>query len=295
MDEPVPVVSTTDRLCFTVFLAVVLHATLILGISFSLPDIINNNPVIEVTLAHNPSEEAPEKADFMAQENQIGGGELKEDALPSIVEPSEFLSNKIQEVVPETPPQSQPEKAEQLTAHVTSTQKSEDKSIDKQEVEVTKDPMKEISNEISLLERSLELASLDAKLDIREQLQTKDTRVLKVSSVSALKTSHAYYVKDWINKIQRIGKLNYPEEARRRKLYGDPRISVALLPNGSVKEIKILRSSGHKILDDAAVRIVRLAEPFAPFPPDLKRDFDVLEITRNWEFSKHGRGSVFSR
>jgi protein TonB len=295
MAEPIPVVSTTDRLCFTVFLAVVFHATLILGISFSLPDIINNNPVIEVTLAHNPAAEAPEKADFMAQENQIGGGELKEDALPSIVEPSEFLSNKIQEVTPETPPQSQPEKAEQLTAHVTSTQKSEDKVTDKQEDEVSKDPMKEISQEISLLERSLELASLDAKLDIREQLQTKDTRVLKVSSVSTLKTSHAYYVKQWVSKIQAIGKLNYPEEARRRKLYGELRLSVALLPNGTVKEIKILQSSGHKILDDAAIRIVRLAEPYAPFPPQLKRDYDVLEITRNWQFSKHGRGSVFSR
>ncbi len=294
MAESIPVISTSDRLCFTVFLAVVLHATLILGISFSLPEFTNNNPVIEVTLAHNPSDDAPEKADFMAQENQQGGGNLKEDALPTIVEPSEFLAQEVQKVIPETPPKSEPRKAEQITAHISTTKKSENKVTKNEQVETKKDPLQQINQEISLLERSLELASLDAKLDIREQLQTKDTRIRRVSSVSTLKTSDAYYVKQWINKIHRIGKLNYPDEARRRKLYGNLRLSVALLPDGSVKEIKIMQSSGHKVLDEAAIRIVRLAEPFAPFPEQLKREYDVLEITRNWVFSKSGKSSIFS-
>lgn len=294
MAESIPVISTSDRLCFTVFLAVVLHATLILGIGFSLPEFTNNNPVIEVTLAHNPSDKAPEEADFMAQENQMGGGNLKEDALPTIVEPSEFLSREVQKVIPETPPKSEPLKTKPLTAQVTTTKKSETRVADTEQVETKKDPLQLINQEISLLERSLELASLDAKLDVREQLQTKDTRIRRVSSVSTLKTSDAYYVKQWINKIHRIGKLNYPDEARRRKLYGNLRLSVALLPDGSVKEIRVVQSSGHKILDDAAIRIVRLAEPFAPFPDKLKKDYDVLEITRNWVFSKSGGNSIFS-
>jgi protein TonB len=84
--------------------------------------------------------------------------------------------------------------------------------------------------------------------------------------------------------VEKIGNLNYPEEAKRRKLYGNLLMHVAVRADGSVEKIRIRRSSGHKLLDDAAVRIVRMAAPFAPFPPEIREEVDVLDITRTWQF-----------
>jgi len=94
-------------------------------------------------------------------------------------------------------------------------------------------------------------------------------------------------VKAWLDKVERVGNLNYPEKARQKGIFGDLRLLVALLPNGTLKEIRVLESSGHKLLDDAAIRIVRLAAPFAPFPDELSKDTDELEIIRTWRFQKN--------
>ncbi len=83
-----------------------------------------------------------------------------------------------------------------------------------------------------------------------------------------------------------VGNLNYPEEARRNRIYGSLRLMVSLLPDGHVKDISVLESSGHRVLDDAAIRIVRLAQPFAPFPKDMREEADILEIIRTWKFSR---------
>ena len=84
--------------------------------------------------------------------------------------------------------------------------------------------------------------------------------------------------------MERIGNLNYPEAAKRQKLYGALILHVAVRADGSIEQIRLLRSSGHKALDDAAIRIVRLAAPFAPFPPGIRKKVDVLDITRTWQF-----------
>lgn len=287
-----PGISSGDRLGFTLFLALVLHATLILGIGFDLYRETNRSPIIEVTLAQSPDKQQPEHADYIAQENQLGGGELEEKSMPSVTNPTEFFSEQANQLTPESPPQALSSTKQKQTMKVATVSQSARKtpveSIEPKETEV----LDEIKQEISLLERSLELASLDAKLDARKQLQTKKTRVKRVSSVATLKTADAYYVKQWIKKIHRVGRLNYPEESRRRKIFGDLRLTVSLYSNGKVKDIKVLRSSGHKILDDAAIRIVRLAAPFAPFPKQLKAEYDVLEITRTWLFSKDGHTPV---
>jgi len=88
----------------------------------------------------------------------------------------------------------------------------------------------------------------------------------------------------WRSKVERIGNLNYPDEARKRKLSGSLILDVALNPDGSVNDVVVRRSSGQKILDDAAIRIVHLAAPFAPFPADIRKDTDILHITRTWQF-----------
>ena len=99
---------------------------------------------------------------------------------------------------------------------------------------------------------------------------------------------YAQYVEDWRQKIERIGNLNYPESARGR-LYGSLVLTVVIRSDGTLLRVEVDRPSGHKLLDDAAMRIVRLAAPFPPFPPDIRRDTDVLEITRTWTFTNADR------
>ncbi|MCC6160808.1 MAG: energy transducer TonB, partial [Nitrosomonas sp.] len=98
----------------------------------------------------------------------------------------------------------------------------------------------------------------------------------------------ARYLEDWRLKVERIGNLNYPEAARKQKLYGSLQLTVGIRSDGSLESIGIDRSSGVQILDDAAIHIVRLAarNGFAPFPPDIRRDTDILHITRTWVFSR---------
>ncbi len=93
----------------------------------------------------------------------------------------------------------------------------------------------------------------------------------------------------WRQKVERIGNLNYPDEARRRKLSGNLLLDVALNPDGSINEITLRRSSGERALDDAAVRIVKLAAPYAKFPDDIRKDVDILHIERTWQFLSGNR------
>ena len=94
----------------------------------------------------------------------------------------------------------------------------------------------------------------------------------------------AQYLEDWRLKVERVGALNYPESAR-GNVYGSLLLSVVIRADGSVERIEVQRSSGHPLLDDAAVRIVELAAPFAPFPPDIRVDTDIIDITRTWTFT----------
>ena len=96
---------------------------------------------------------------------------------------------------------------------------------------------------------------------------------------------YSQYLSDWRNKVERIGAMNYPEEAR-GKFFGSLVLSVALRPDGSVDRIIVVRSSGNKVLDEAAKRIVMMGSPFAPFPPDIRKETDYLDITRTWTFTR---------
>ncbi|HRF88886.1 MAG TPA: energy transducer TonB, partial [Pseudomonadales bacterium] len=128
-----------------------------------------------------------------------------------------------------------------------------------------------------------------AKLAQQRQAYAKRPRVKTLTSVATRASIDAEYLNLWQEKIELIGNLNYPQEARRKKIYGQLRLVVSLLPDGSIHNIEILQSSGQRILDDAAIRIVRMAAPFAPFPPELRKDVDRLEIIRTWKFEKGDR------
>ncbi len=99
----------------------------------------------------------------------------------------------------------------------------------------------------------------------------------------------AYYMESWRRKVERIGNLNYPEEAKRRQLAGSLLVQASVRADGSLVGVRILRSSGHAVLDQAAVRIVELSAPFAPFPPELRATTDILDITRTWQFLRNNQ------
>ena len=131
---------------------------------------------------------------------------------------------------------------------------------------------------------SNDIATLEALLDQQRQAYAKRPRIRRLTSVSAKAAIDAQYLDDWRRRVERIGNVHYPEEAKRNQLYGQLRLAVSILPNGQVDDIEVLQSSGVRVLDDAAMRIVRLAEPFQAFPVELKKEVDKLEIIRTWRF-----------
>ena len=116
--------------------------------------------------------------------------------------------------------------------------------------------------------------------------QENDENIRNITGDEATNTEEQYYLKAWLKKVQEIGQLNYPQEAVEKKLYGKLRLYVSLNPDGSVEETRVLRSSGHDVLDEAAIHIVELAAPFSPFPNSMREAYDLLEIVREWEFRK---------
>ncbi|WP_462322442.1 energy transducer TonB [Halochromatium sp.] len=134
--------------------------------------------------------------------------------------------------------------------------------------------------------RSAEMASLAARIEERSHAYASRTR-RKAISTATREYIYANYMEAWRRKVERIGNLNYPREARELGLFGSLILHVAVRADGSLEGIRVVRSSGHEVLDQAAVRIVELAAPFAAFPPDIKRETDVLDITRTWQFQRN--------
>ena len=139
-----------------------------------------------------------------------------------------------------------------------------------------------------LASRGQEIARLNAKL-VEDTAAFANRPRRKAISASTQEYKYASYLETWRRKVEAIGNLNYPEEARRRKLYGNLILQVGVRADGSLEEVRVLRSSGSTLLDEAAVRIVNLAAPFAPFPPDIRRETDFLDITRTWQFLSNNR------
>jgi protein TonB len=277
-------VTSADRLTFTGFLAALLHAALILGISFTATDPNPTSHTLEVTLASYKSQLAPEKADFLAQENQQGSGTLDEVKMITTDVDANFNANSIQQTSPleqqATAPRVKPEQAALIST--TNNKRFKAQVTPKQDAAETSDtpdgPRK------SLLERSLEIASLEAKLDSQRQIYAKAPRIQRLTAASTLKANDAYYVDSWRSKIENMGRINYPPDAINCFNQCSLRVLVSIHPDGTINKLKVLESSGKKTLDDATVQIIRRASPFAPFTEEMRRDIDLLEIIRTFKY-----------
>jgi protein TonB len=139
-----------------------------------------------------------------------------------------------------------------------------------------------------LASRNQELARLAARIEEQTSVFANRPRRTSINS-STKEYKYATYLEGWRRKVEQIGNLNYPEEARRKRLYGNLILRVAVRADGGVDQIQVLRSSGFPVLDQAATKIVELSAPFAPFPPDIKADTDVLDITRTWQFQRNNQ------
>ncbi|OOZ41926.1 hypothetical protein BOW53_01790 [Solemya pervernicosa gill symbiont] len=318
-----PQITSGDRLGLTLFLALVLHGLIILGITFSQEKRITPSAkTLEIILVQTRSKNAPEDADYLAQASQEGGGENEEllrpqdtqssllpakgegmapapipeiDPVPTpeLVEPQPEPSPQpypepIQPTppIPQVKPASQPVK--QPTVITTVSKKAKPRTAPKTTVKTTKSAKKPSASQ--LISRSLEIASLTAELS--ENIQAYSQRK-KHTSITANTREYKYasYLDAWRKKIERIGNLNYPDEARRNQLSGTLLLDVALNPDGTIESINLLRSSGYRVLDDAAIRIVELAAPFARFPDNIREETDILHITRTWQFADDNRFS----
>ena len=269
-------VTSTDRLTLTLFFAVVLHAMVILGITFGTSDPEKpptDLPTLDITIATRETP-PPEEAEYLAQTSQDGGGNVAEKVRPQQALP---------ELAPAVQPQQQP--APTPSQVITTTQaprevRQEDKALPETE---TKD-----ITAIDLIEKRKEMVNLSEQLNESMQAYAKRPRQVFVSARTR-EFKYANYMSEWVRKVEGVGNLNYPDAARREGVTGKLLLDVALNPDGTVRNISVLRPSGHSLLDEAAIRIVNLAGPYAPFPPEIARHADVLHITRTWEFSTTNR------
>jgi protein TonB len=283
MSSPATVTSA-DRLTFTGFLAALLHAALILGVSFTATDQSQTSQTLEVTLASYKSEQAPEKADFLAQENQQGSGTLDQAKMLTTDVDADFDANSIQQTSPleqqASAPQLKPKQAALISSHNKSRLKAQitpDKEAPKPS-DIPNGPTK------SLLERSLEIASLEAKLDSQRQIYAKAPRIQRLTAASTMKANDAYYVNSWRRKIENMGRINYPKDAINCFNQCSLRVLVSIKSDGTIHNLRVLESSGKKTLDDATIQIIRRSAPFAPFTEEMRRDVDLLEIIRTFKY-----------
>ncbi|BCY04144.1 energy transducer TonB [Pseudomonas stutzeri] len=279
-------VRPADRLGFTLFLAAALHLALILGLGFTLSEPKQISKTLEITLSTFKSEEKPKDADFLAQDNQQGSGTLEHKASPKTTEQAPFQDTEVRKVTPPAapPPSTQPEPAKTV---VTTRSPQQQKAEVKQQTQPQPEPQSAPAFDSSQL--SAEIASLEAELAKDVERYAKRPRVSRQNSAATMRDISAWYRDEWRKKVERIGNLNYPDEARRQQIYGSLRMLVTINRDGTVQELRVIESSGQPVLDDAALRIVRLAAPFAPFTGELAQKYDQVEIIRTWRFERGDR------
>lgn len=272
-----------ERFRFMIFLSACAHALLVLGVGFTYLTDANDEATIEVTLAQYRSQIQPDDADFIAQENQTGSGSQHEATVPSSPFLSDLNDADINEVRPAPEAQVLNETPEQpnLTAL---TSINAEQVIAQQRNAPEQEEKQALSEQSSSEEISLAIASLQAQLDLQQQAFARQPRKYTLSSASARKSHEASYLDSWRRRVEAVGNINYPVQARQQQVYGNVRMLIALNASGQISETRIIQSSGESLLDQAAVDIVNLAAPFEPFPEELKAEADILEIVRTFRF-----------
>ena len=260
--------------------SVALHAFALFGITLVMPDprqALNFLQPLQVVLVNSKSASKPVKADALAQANMDGGGNTPEERQAKSPLPTLRDDTRMS-----------PARSAQRIAELEAESKRLMTQL-KSEFSVPAEKTRRQSQSTSLqgddlVQKALEIARLEAQISKNHDAYQKMPR-RKFIGARTQEYRFAQYIEDWRIKVERIGNLNYPEDARRDKIYGKLQVSVSIRADGSLEGVEVSRSSGQRILDAAAVRIVRLGAPYAPLPPDITRDTDILTIIRTWTFT----------
>lgn len=278
--------SSGERLSFTVFLAVAVHAVLILGVTFTVNRTAKPAPTLNITLATHQSQHEPDKADFLAQYNQEASGTIADTLEQTTQETSEVVAPNINEITPV--PQQKTlvatiSQQEFLTATTSDTAINQPLDAEAAETQEFREAQLE---DTPLL--NPEIASLRAKLDLLQQEFARRPRIRRMTSVATRSSIDAEYLNRWTQKVELMGNQNFPKAALENQIFGSLRLSVIINSDGSVDKVEVLKPSGHPILDQAALQIIRMAGPFDPFPPEIRQSADQLDIIRTWRFELTG-------
>lgn len=270
-----------QRLLWSLAFSLAFHAFALFGVALVLPDarkVANALQPLEVVLVNSKSKSRPMKPDALAQHDLDGGGNTAQDLqakspLPTLSDDQKFSPEqsalRVQQLEQEAK-----RLLTQLKSNYSVTQAKNQKQQD----------INELSNGQDLVSKALEMARLEAQINKNMEAYQKMPRT-KFIGARTQEFRYAQYVEDWRIKVERVGNLNYPDQARRDKVFGKLQLTVSIRADGSVESVEVSRSSGHRILDAAAQRIVKLAAPYSPFPADIRRDTDIISITRTWSFT----------
>ncbi|NQY25635.1 MAG: energy transducer TonB [Piscirickettsiaceae bacterium] len=310
-------ITATDRFIFTLLFSVIIYLTILLGVSFDATSPPSNQPLanLEITLVKQQTELAPEEADFLAQVNNEGGGETDkkspeptpdvplpeaEDTPSSQITPPPQTEQQPPEPVKEPEPiidpvktvEKPPAKQEKVITQTKAERQIEIPLETDEKINVVAEvtPKPRLSARDLIFQARNEIIELERKLDASTKALSKRPKKRRLSSRTKEFSAAAYH-EAWRKKVERIGNFNYPQEAKRQRINGSLMLSVDINPDGSVPAdgIVVSRSSGHKILDDAAIRIVRLAAPYAAIPDNVLKGYDMITIIRTWKFeTDHG-------
>lgn len=274
---------TSDRLVSTLFVATLAHGLVILGVSFSFlapaPPVETNS--LEVVMVQGAvSEIDPEDPEYLAQQNQLGAGSEQDSERPATAPANNrSLQNEGQldgDALETMRAGQQATPVERLV-----TRSDTDTSVQSVPWAVS-DPSRRLSTARLMLASNDSAAALDeVRRALRAEGKNPDEDII---TVNARASQFAAYLTYWRSHIEEVGTLNFPDDVRRAGLSGNPVLEVAINADGSIREIRVLRSSREHLLDQAALRILRIAAPFNPFPEEIRKDYDVLRFVYEWQF-----------
>lgn len=279
-----PSISASDRLGFTLFLALTLHAIVVLGVGFTQSKRSNLEPLpsLDIIIANSKSLEAVENPDYLAQVDQAGGGNADEKARPSapVSAPTPIDQKGLSD---EDRIES---RKQQLTLSKLYflTQQDADSSVEKSKQSQAQEAEQKPASELD--QRASKIARLQAEIREMSVSYAKRPRIVTLTA-STRKAVEASYLASWVQKIEQTGNLNYPSEARLKKLDGRLRMSVRINAEGELLDMQITSSSGNSILDEAAKQILRMAQPFPAFSDELRDRADQIVIIRTWDFKSN--------
>lgn len=288
--HPIPTPGAERTLWLAVGASLLLHA-LVLSLHFSFPNASRafQDKALDIILVNSRSAHRPSDAQALAQTNLDGGGNTDDKRRAKTPLPPSARQQNGAEL---EQAQRRVQDLEAQQQRLLTQAKSKTKAAPSAERQAQPEPTPGISGR-DLAQSALAMARLEGEIAKNVDEYNQRPRKRNIGT-RADEYRFAQYVEDWRLKVERIGTLNYPEAAK-GKLYGTLMLTVTIRSDGAVDKVEINRSSGHKILDDAARRIVQMAGPYAPFPPDIRRDTDILEITRSWFFTNNDSLETRSR